>query len=166
MLLDHITIDGGKVAVKKQHRSFLKLSGWISLIANIVAITGFLIDRWPWNNRQPHHGFWVVISFIATAYALVLWSTWTWRRSNPRSDPEGAVEFNRASSFLLNALVTLPALTIWFFLLFASLDEPVLDSTLRWILALAVAWVGTPFVAMALIWVGATIGPVWNDSVS
>jgi hypothetical protein len=57
----------------------------------------------------------------------------------------------------------LPALTIWLYLALASMNDPVLTTTLRWILALAIAWAGTPFIAMGLTWTGSTLGTILND---
>jgi hypothetical protein len=141
----------------------LTFSGWISLIANILAIIGFLLDRWLLSVWQPYRGFWVVLSFVTTAYALVIWSIWTWRRSIGEDGIQKSVDKVRGGVFLLNAMGVLPALTIWLYLALASMNDPVLTTTLRWILALAIAWAGTPFIAMGLTWTGSTLGTILND---
>jgi hypothetical protein len=140
-----------------KHR-YLTFSGWISLIANLLAIAGFFLERWPPSIPQPNQGFWIVLSFVTTAYSLVIWSMWAWQRSTERGlqQADGGV---RGGIFLLNAMAALPALTIWLYLALAALD---LTISLRWILALAVAWAGTPFIAMGLTWTGATLGPILN----
>ncbi len=146
--------------MKPRKRRFITFSGWISLIANALAIAGFLIDRWPLRFWQPNRGLWVVLSFVMSTYTLLIWSIWTWNRSSDSDGDRLAQKQGRAGVFLLNAMVTLPALTIWLYLVLAVLDDAALTITLRWILALAIAWAGTPFVAMGLTWTGATLGPL------
>ena len=136
-----------------RHR-FVTISGWVSLIANLLAIGGFLCERWPLSVWPANPGFWIVLSFVTTAYSLVIWSIWTWNRGL-----HGAAQ-TRSGHFLLNAMAVLPALTIWLYLVLAALDDAALTITLRWILALAIAWAGTPFVAMGLTWTGSTLGPL------
>ena len=142
-------------------RKFLLFSGWISLAANVLAITGFLLDRWPLIFPGPNHGLWVVLSFITTTYSLVIWSTWAWRRSGGRPSPDHAGQGARGGAFLLNAMAVLPALTVWLYLALGALE---LVPSLRWILALSIAWAGTPFIAMGLTWAGATLAPVLDRS--
>jgi hypothetical protein len=151
---------GERRSVKPNQRRFVTLSGWVSLIANLLAIGGFLFERWPFPGWQANPGFWIVLSFVTTAYSLVIWSIWIWDRSGV--DPPGAasVAQTRSGLFLLNAMAVLPALTVWFYLVLAVLDNAALTITLRWILALAIAWAGTPFVAMGLTWTGSTLGPL------
>lgn len=147
--------------MKRHYRNFLKLSGLISLIANLVAIGGFLLDRWPWRTRETSPGFWVVFTFVTTAYVLVLWSSWTWRWSNQQHDPYRPAGSSHAGAFLLNTMAVLPALTAWFYLVLSTLNNPGITTT-RWILALAVAWAGTPFIALGLTWTGTSLGPILN----
>lgn len=149
--------------MKSRHRRYLTFSGWVSLIANVLAITGFLIDHWLLSAWQPDTGLWVVFSFVTTTYTLVIWSTWAWRRSM-RADVARQSDDNiRGGLFLLNAMAALPALTIWFYMVLTTLNDPVLTTTLRWILSLAIAWAGTPFVAMGLNWTGAAVGSTLSD---
>jgi hypothetical protein len=136
----------------------LKFSGWVSLIANVIAITGFLIDHWPSRIWRPNPGFWVVLSFVTTAYTLVIWSILTWRRSMRGVVARQPGDNHRSGLFLLNAMAVLPALTAWLFLVLSALNDPVITSTMGWILALAIAWAGTPFLAIGLTWTGATLG--------
>lgn len=139
-------------------RRYINFSGWVGLIANLLAIAGFLLDRWPPSVGQLGQGFWVVLSFVTTAYTLVIWSIWIWRRSVDRESQQAADSL-RGGVFLLNAMAILPALTVWLFLALAPLN---LTVTLRWVLALAIAWAGTPFIALGLTWTGSTLGPFLN----
>lgn len=58
-------------------------------------------------------------------------------------------------------MAVLPALTAWFYLVLSTLNNPGITTT-RWILALAVAWAGTPFIALGLTWTGTSLGPILN----
>jgi hypothetical protein len=124
-------------------------------MANLAAITGFLIERWPSAGWQPNPGLWVVISFVTSAYAIVTQSNWVWRRWQQGIDSRQPTENNRGGLFILNAMAALPALTVWLYVLLSALNVPVL--------ALAVAWAVTSFVAINLNWTGETIGPLASD---
>jgi hypothetical protein len=76
--------------LKNSYCKFLTFSGWISLMANLVAIVGFVIERWLAMSWQPNPGFWVVLSLVTTAYALVSWSIWIWRRPKNEMGPQPA----------------------------------------------------------------------------
>jgi len=104
-----------------------------------------------------------VISFVTSAYAIVTWLNWAWRRWQQGIDSRQPTENNRGGLFILNAMAALPALTVWLYVLLSALNVPVLATTTRWILALAVAWAVTPFVAIGLNWTGETIGPLASD---
>ena len=128
--------------MKLHHRRLLTFSGWISLIANLLAITGFLLNHWPWGTWQPSQGFWIVFSFVTTVYSLVIWSIWTWRRSMGNDALQHTANKMRGGVFLLNAMAALPTLTLWLYLVLAALDDLLGTSALRWILALAIVVVG------------------------
>ena len=111
---------------------------------------------------RPNQGFWIVLSFVMTTYTLLIWSIWTWNRSNHGDGGQLAQKHGRGGVFLLNAMATLPALTIWLYLVFAVLGDEIIPVTLRWILALAIAWAGTPFIAMGLSWAGSALSHIIN----
>jgi hypothetical protein len=141
----------------KRYNMLLWISGWVGLIANILAILGTLDDRgWlPW---ELGGGSSVAIVFVSMAYSLCVWSVWVWGRTQrqPRTVSPGF------ASFLLNALGTLPLFTLWSVMVIPQLIDVEKGSAKGWLLSLAVSWILTPFIAIAMQYVGAALGPYFS----
>jgi hypothetical protein len=78
---------------------------------------------------------------------LLMFSRWVWNRHRARA-VLGAAEPDRLSPYLLNGAAAIPALTAWLIWLLGRIAPLTpLDRTL---VALAVAWVLSPFAAFGL----------------
>jgi hypothetical protein len=141
----------------KRYNIFLWISGWIGLLANVLAILGTLDDRgWlPW---EVESGASVAIVFVSMAYSLCVWSVWVWSRVQRHPEPGSP----GAAAFLLNALGALPLLSLWIMLIIPELVPVEAGSVRGWLLSLVFAWTLTPFIALALRFVGAALGPYFN----
>jgi hypothetical protein len=139
----------------KRYNTLLWISGWTGLLANLLAILGTLDDRgWlPW---RLDGGASAVIVFVSMAYSLCVWSVWVWGRihRHPNSGSPGV------AAFLLNALGTLPMMTLWLMMVIPELISFEAGSVRGWLLSLALSWTLTPFVALALNYIGAALGPL------
>ncbi len=143
----------------KRSNLILLITGIVGATANILAIISYFDEAGFLAARRPDPGWLLALSFVTLAYLLTMWSAlaWRWTRRPGRKPAEGS---RRTSLFLLNALATFPLLAFWLYLLSSSVlfaDAPSAD---RWLLALAVAWVATPFGALGLVSVGEVLGPL------
>lgn len=142
----------------KRYNTLLWISGWVGLIANLLTILATLDDHgWlPWNLES---GANVAIVFVSMAYSLCVWSVWVWIRTHrhPNAGPPGA------AAFLLNALGALPLLTLWVMLVLPELIDVRVGGARGWLLSLALAWTLSPFVALALNYIGAALGPLLHS---
>jgi hypothetical protein len=138
----------------KKYNTLLWISGWVGLLANVLSILGTLDDRgWlPWELGD---GSSVAIVFVSTAYSLCVWSVWVWGRTHRQPQPGSP----GAAAFLLNALGALPLLTLWIVMVIPRLINVEEGSVRGWLLSLAASWMLTPFIAIALQYVGAALGP-------
>jgi len=143
----------------RRPNTFLILTGVVGLIANALAISSYLFSRGRLAGWRPDPGLLLVLAFIALAYTLAFWSALTWRLTQRRQSavPRGDT---RGPAFLLNALVTFPLLALWMYLLLATAARVEASTTQRWLIALAVTWAVSPFVALGLIPVGEALGPL------
>ncbi len=138
-----------------RYNMLLWISGWVGLLANVITILGTLDDR-GWLPRDlGADGATVAVIFVSMAYSLCVWSVWVWGRTqrHPHAGPPGV------AAFLLNALGTLPLLTLWVMIVLPEMLDIDAGSARGWLLSLAVAWTLSPFVALALRFVGASLGP-------
>lgn len=143
----------------KRLNPFLIVTGLIGMVANILAILGYLSGERSLAGWRPNPGLVLALSIVLMAFGLVIWSTLVWRwnkRDIGTSSPNG----RRAAMFLLNGLATFPLLTFWLDLLFSIVLYVDVPSPQRWLLALAHAWIVTPFAALGLTFVGETLGPL------
>jgi hypothetical protein len=141
----------------RRYNVFLLVSGWVSLLANVLAIAGYFDVGGVLAGWRPDPGLLVVGSFLTLAYALAVWSVWVWRRVGLPSVKAEAV---RSAHFLLTALAALPALTLWLYLLTGALFAWPLSTVQRWMIALGLAWFFTPFAALGLMVLGEILGPL------
>jgi hypothetical protein len=143
----------------RRPNTFVIITGLVGLIANALAISSYLFSQGRPAGWRPDPGLLLVLAFIALAYTLVFWSAlaWRWiqrRQGRPlRSD-------TRPPAFLLNALATYPLMALWTYLLLATAFQVEASTTQRWLIALAVTWALSPFVALGLIPVGEALGPL------
>ncbi|MGD8633105.1 MAG: hypothetical protein PVF85_05995 [Anaerolineales bacterium] len=139
----------------KRYNTLLWVSGWVGLIANLLAILGTL-DEHGWLPWKLGGGASVVVVFVSMAYSLCVWSVWVWRRTHrhPKIGVPGP------GAFFLNALGALPLVTLWVMLVLPELIEIETGSARGWLLSLAVAWTLSPFIALALNYIGAALGPL------
>ena len=139
----------------KRYNALLWISGWVGLLANVLAILGMLDDRgWlPWDLGA---GASVAVIFVSMAYSLCVWSVWVWKRTHRRANA-GAPG---VAAFLLNALAALPLFTLWIVMVIPELIEVEAGSVRGWLLSLAIAWTLSPFAALALNYIGAALGPL------
>jgi hypothetical protein len=143
----------------RRPKTFTIITGVVGLIANALAISSYLFSQGQWTGWRPDPGLLLVLAFIALAYTLALWSALGWRwvqrrlSSPPRTDTRGP-------AFLLNALATYPLMAVWTYLLLATAFQLQATTTQRWLIALAVTWAISPFVALGLIPIGEALGPL------
>ncbi len=137
---------------------FLVLTGVVGLAANALAILRHFsggLGGW-----QPDIGLLLSSSLVTLGYLLSLAAGAIWRwteRRATRGEPS-----DRTPAFLLNALTAFPALVFWSYLLLTALAAAAPGAE-RWLLALGLAWVATPFAALGLIWVGEVLGPLLRE---
>ena len=127
----------------KRSEGFLIMTALVGLVANLLGIGDFFAQHWLPPAWRPDPGLLLAASFFLTAYALIVWSVWSWVWAEGR--PE-----RRQAAFLLNALAVLPLLTLWLSLLFSMVllaSAPAID---RWLTAMGFAWGLTPIVALGL----------------
>ena len=91
------------------------------------------------------------------AYSLDVWSAFCWRWVGQQA---GRIHDGRTARVLLNALVAFPPLTLWSYLLLSVIRSPGAATAESWLLALALAWIETPFVAISMTALGDTLGPL------
>jgi len=139
----------------KRSEGFLIVAALVGLVANLLGISDFFAQHWLPPAWRPDPGLLLAASFFLTAYALIVWSVWTWIWSEERG-------IRRQAAFLLNALVTLPLLTLWlslFFSLVLFMSAPAID---RWLLAMGIAWGLTPIAALVLTSAGEVLAALRN----
>jgi hypothetical protein len=141
----------------QRYNKFLLISGWVSLIANILAIASYFDVGGVLAGWRLDPGLLVAGSFLTLAYALAVWSVWVWRRAG---GPSAKASSMRSAHFLLTALAALPALTLWVYLLTGALLAWPLSTVHRWMIALGLAWFFTPFAALGLMVLGEILGPL------
>lgn len=142
----------------KRYNTLLWISGWVGLLANILTILGTLDERgWlPWEPGTD--GATIAVVFVSMAYSLCVWSVWVWWRTHRRP----VAGSPGVAAFLLNALGTLPLLTLWVMLVMPEIVEVETGSARGWLLSLALSWTTTPFIALALRFVGASLCPYFT----
>jgi hypothetical protein len=143
----------------KWQRAFLFLSGVLSLTANVLAILGYFTEQGPLAGWQADSGMRAALTLVLLIYSLSIWSAYVWRWTTAGQDPARRPA-RRPAAFLINLLATYPLLTVWLYLLFSAALFSQLSTTERWMLAMASAWGATPFLALGLIFVGETLGPL------
>jgi amino acid transporter len=141
----------------RRYNAFLLFSGMVSLVANVLAIAGYFDADGILAGWRPDPGLLVTGSFLTLAYALLVWSVWVWRRAGHSSSRK---ETARGARFLLTALATLPALTLWLYLLAGAVIFGPEGTLQRWMIALGLAWFFTPFAALGLMVLGEVLGPL------
>jgi hypothetical protein len=135
----------------------MMVSGWVSLIANVLGILAYFSGEGAFASLAPDGGLLLAASFLTLAYALVVWSAWAWKRTQ-RSRSRG--EQARSAAFMLNALAALPVLTLWLYLLQDVVLWLTLTPAQRWMMALGLGWFFTPFAALGLVVLGEILGPL------
>lgn len=139
----------------KRSEGFLIVTALVGLVANLLAISDYFTQHWLPPAWRPDPGLLLAASFFLTTYALIVWSVRTWVWSEGRSARRQAV-------YLLNALATLPLLTLWLSLLFSLVlfaSAPAID---RWLMAMGFAWGLTPIVALGLTSTGEVLASLRN----
>jgi hypothetical protein len=146
----------------RRPKTFLIITGVVGLIANALAISSYFFSQGQLPGWQPDPGLILVLAFIALAYTLVLWSAVAWRWIQRRQGRPPRPD-TRPAAFLLNALVTYPLMALWTYLLLATAFQVEATTTQRWLIALAVTWALSPFIALGLIPVGEALGPLLSS---
>lgn len=88
-----------------------------------------------------------VLSLLALCIGLVAWARWLYFGSPSL----------QGRALVLNGAASLLVATLW--LEFVLSIQPAIDPPLRWLLSLALAWMLTPFSAVALTRLARRIGP-------
>ncbi len=143
----------------RRPKTFLILTAVVGLIANALAISSYFFSQGQLTGWRPDPGLLLVLAFIALAYTLALWSAVAWRWIQRRQGTQPRTD-TRGPAFLLNALVTYPLMALWTYLLLTTAFQLQASATQRWLIALAVTWALSPFVALGLIPVGEALGPL------
>jgi hypothetical protein len=131
-------------------------TGLIGMVANILGILTYL-ETHLWPARKPEPGSILVVSVLLMAYSLAVWSAFCWRWVTRQP---GRFRNGRSIRVLLHALAAFPPLTLWSYLLLSLIGTPGATATEQWLLALALAWIETPFVAISMTALGDTLGPL------
>ena len=135
---------------------FALATGLIGMTANILGILTYL-ENHPWAGWRPDAGLLLVASFLLMAYSLAVWSAFSWRWVRQQA---GCIHDGRSVRALLNALAAFPPLTLWSYLLLSVIRSSGATTAESWLLALALAWIETPFVAIGMNALGDTLGPL------
>lgn len=83
-------------------------------------------------------GLMALLSLLALSISLLAWARWLWL----------GVAVTQARALALNGGASLLAATLW--LEFVLSLQPAIGAPLRWLLSLALAWMLSPFAAVAL----------------
>ncbi len=145
----------------KRLHPFLIFTGVIGTLANLLAIISTVSGRLPLTLARWHvsNGLLLAGTFVLLAYSLTIWSSLTWRWVRAR--PETAAPASRhAALFLLNLLLGFPLLVLWAYLFISTLAPTTFPIDERWMLALALSWIGAPFTAFAFVAIGEALGPL------
>jgi hypothetical protein len=137
--------------------TFIFLSGLVSLATNILAILSYFVDGGKLDGWRPDPGLLAVFTFALLAYGLVIWAVAVWRWTQPQASVRARRD-RRVAAMLLNGLATFPLLSLWLYLLL-SLLRVVDSSTERWLLSLALAWMGLPYLSLGMVSIGEALGP-------
>jgi hypothetical protein len=138
----------------KWRKTILNITGAGSLIGTTIAILWLLSREAALLGRRSPLLWISWVTAFALLYGLSVSSAWI-QRQVQRSATLRKRRSRRVTIFLLNALTADPLLTLWFRLLLAIMVNLELSSVERWFLALGLAWITTPFVALWLLSVGA-----------
>jgi hypothetical protein len=138
---------------------FLIVTGLIGLVANLLAIAGYLTGRQALGGWHPDPGLLAALTFVLLAYSLIIWSALTWRWMHLRAEAPTPTP-RRAAMALLNALVAFPLLTFWLDLLFSIVLYVDVPPAQRWLLALLHAALVAPLVALACSAIAEALGPL------
>ena len=138
---------------------FFIVTAFFGLLANLLAILDFLSGDGILRGWRLDPGLVAVVTFVLMTYTLVVWSwfTWRWAQRNEAAQPTQAP---RSVSLLANGLLAFPLLVFWLYLLFSLVLYRQVAPSERWLLALAHAWIVTPFVTLGLTMVGEILGPL------
>jgi len=138
---------------------FFIVTAFFGLLANLLAILDFLSGHGILRGWQLDPGLLAVLTFVLMTYSLVVWSAFTWKWAQ-RSEAVQPSQTPRSVSLLANGLLTFPLLVFWLYLLFSLVLYQQVAPSERWLLALAHAWIVTPFVTLGLTMVGEILGPL------
>lgn len=138
---------------------FFILTGLVSLIANLLAILAYFSDTGLFAGWRPDRGLLVALTFVLLAYGLATWSALVWRWTERRAR-HLMPRSRHAAALLLDGLAAFPLLALWLHLLFSTALGTGVRASELWLLALAVAWMVTPYIALGMRAAGEALGPL------
>jgi hypothetical protein len=146
----------------KRLHPFLIVTGIVGALANIVAIAGYLQGAPPLARWHISSDLVLAGTFVLLAYSLTVFSTlaWRWVQARPAASQPSS---RRAALFLANLLLTFPLVVLWIYLLISALAPAAFPTDQHWLLALALAWITSPFAAFAFVAIGEALGPLFEE---
>jgi len=147
----------------KRLHPFVITSGLIGMLANSLSILGHVSGWWSLPGGRVDPGLGLAVTFVVTAYGLAVWAAMAWRWAHTRRAPADALA-RRGATLVLITLVAFPLITLWLNLLFSVVWYQDVSPPQRWLLALAHAWMITPFAALGLTFAADVVGPLLSDS--
>jgi hypothetical protein len=146
----------------KRLHPFVVASGLIGMLANSLSILGHLAGWWALPGGRIDPGLVLAVTFVIMAYGLAVWAALAWRWAHARPVPADALA-RRAATLLLTTLAAFPLITLWLNLLFSVVWYTDVATPDRWLLALAHAWMVTPFAALGLTFAADVVGPLLSE---
>jgi hypothetical protein len=143
----------------KRSNVLVFVTGIVSLVANILAILGYISKEKPLFGWRPDRGLLTALTLVLLAYGLsmcsVLIRRWAYGvKQAPKRKPR------YIAAYLINGLIAFPLITLWLQLLFSVVIFTEVSPTERWFLAMGFSWGVTPFTALGLVAMGEALGPL------
>jgi len=144
---------------------FVIASGLVGMLANLLSILGYLSGWWTLAAGRIDPGLVLAATFMVTVYGLAVWAAFAWRWVHRRPVPSDPLA-RRAAALVLTILVAYPLVSLWLQLLFSVVWYAQAPTAQRWLLALAHAWLITPFIALGLTFAAEVVGPLLSETQS
>jgi hypothetical protein len=147
--------------MRKWRRNILIGSGSLAFLAYIAVSLCSLVPA-PASPACQLSPKWIAgLSTLLLFLSSSAWSALVWHCSQ-RTSSMFTHRSRRAVAFKYTVVTSFPLLTLWFRLLLGAVIKVPIPPLELWFVAMALAWMTTPFTALGLISVGSKLG-AWLD---